>query len=107
MADLRPEIASALRAFGLDALVTLTPGADAVTTEAFWLPPRTVEVPGGGNRRVEPQRVLVIPLSEVSEVPRGTEVSIAEVRGGTVLDWRVDAIVHHEVDHVRVMVVPA
>jgi hypothetical protein len=107
MGDLRPEFAAALRAFGLDAVVTL-PDASTVEAEVFWLPPRTVEVPSGSHRRAEVQRVLVIPLSDdLTEVPRGAEVTVAEVRGGADRDWRVDATIHADVDHVRVLVVPA
>ncbi len=106
MSDLRPPIASALTAFGVDAVVTL-PGEDAVETRAIWLAPRAVEVPVGSNhQRVEARRVLSIPISTVPAVPRGTIISAPEAEGQVAQDWKVDAHEHVDYDHHRVVVAP-
>lgn len=103
--DLRPPLESAMGAFSLAAVVT-PPDGDPVETEAFWLPPTTVEVPVGAElRRAEERRVLVLPKSDVPQVPRGTIIAIPEYEGAATSEWRVDSMegVHH--DHHRVVVV--
>ena len=106
MSDLRPPIASALGAFGVDAMVT-PPGEAAVATQAIWLAPRTVEVPvGSDHQRTESRRVLSIPISDVPAVPMGTIISAAESEGQAAQNWKVDASEHLDYDHHRVVVVP-
>jgi hypothetical protein len=104
--DLRPSLESALSAFALPAVVT-PPGGDPVETRAFWLP-STIEQVGVGPefRRSEARRVLVLPTSEVPQVPRGTIVSMAEYEGGEAREWATDSMERFDSDHHRVWVVP-
>ncbi len=103
--DLRPDLEAPLAMWALPATVTVPDGA-AVETEAFWLPPKTVEVPvGNGMVRAEERHVLVLPRADVPQVPRGTIVSVAEAEGEDVQEWRVDAMDRVHVDHYRVVVV--
>lgn len=104
--DLRPPISAAQNAFGLPAVVT-PPGGPSVSTTAFWLPPTSPEVPPGADlRRAEPRHVLVLPKVDVPQVPLLTVVSVADVEGGGVVDWRVDSMDGVQYDHWRVVVVP-
>jgi hypothetical protein len=112
--DIRPTIDVAMDAFSLGATVT-PPGGPAVEVRAFWLPSRPAEVPNGSEiRRVEPQRVLVLPLVGLLDglavtlpaVPRGTIVSIPEFLGADVADWKVDSAERLDFDHFRAIVVP-
>jgi hypothetical protein len=104
--DRRPQIDAALAAFGLPAVVTVPAGLP-VETEAFWLAPSTEQVPAGTDfRRAEMQRVLVLPLTDVPQVPRGTIVNIAPFQGGAPADWEVDSFERLDSDHYRVVVVP-
>lgn len=105
--DLRPSIESALGAFALDARV-VPPDGPAVETRAFWLPPITEDYPTAGDqRRAEPRRRLVIPLDGVSQVPRGTVVTVPEYEGADASDWKVDEADRLDHDHYRLVVVPA
>lgn len=107
MTDARPTIEEALDAFGVDAVVT-PPGGPAVETRAIWLPPDTAQVPSGGDlRRVEPKRVLALPLVGLPEVPRGAVVTLPEFDGAESSDWKVDAAARVDFDHYRVVVMPA
>jgi hypothetical protein len=110
--DSPPQLRAALDAFALPAVVT-PPDGISVETRVFWLS-STVEVPPGTElRRAEMRRILVIPRADVPSVPRGTVVSVL---GGSLVDaeespcdpnlWRVDAVDHVDVDHVRAIVVP-
>lgn len=104
--DLRPSMAVAAAMFGLEATVTPA-GADPIATTAFWLPPRTVEVPAGEFRRVEVQRVVVVQRNEVPELPLGSVIAMAEIEGGDVEQWRVDGVERADAEHYRALVVPA
>lgn len=106
--DLRPPIASALVAFGVDAIVA-PPGETPVSVTALWLAPDTVEVPVGGSGppRREQRRIVALRLSDVPQVPRGTIISASEYKGGASQDWKVDSTERLDYDHVRVLVVPA
>lgn len=77
-------------------------------TTVFWLGPLSSEAPAGAlSSRVERARVLVVPLEDVPEVPRQTQIQCAEYDGGELLDWVVDSTVGVDVDSRRVAVVPA
>lgn len=104
---LRPSIQSALDAFGVDA--TVTPyGGDPVETRVFWLPSTTVESPSGeAFSRAEARRVLVIPVADVTEVPRLTLITCPEYPGGADQTWRVDQSEKVDYDHHRAIVIPA
>ena len=80
-----------------------------MNTRVLWLPPVTTELPGGapGIQRAEALRVLVVPKSDVPQVPRGTVIAVAEVPGGAVLNWKVDGFERVDPDSNRVVVVPA
>ena len=104
--DLRPPIASALTAFGVDAVVTV-PDEIPVSTTALWLAPDTVEVPVGADQvRREQRRIVALRLSDIPQVPRETIISAPEFAGGVVRDWKVDSTERLDYDHVRVIVVP-
>jgi hypothetical protein len=103
--DLRPSIESALRAFGVSAVVT-PPDEPAVNTRAVWLASSTAEVPGGGPRRAEPKRVLVLPLDGLPEVPRHTIVTLPDYAGADTTDWLIDSAEKVDFDHYRCLVVP-
>lgn len=104
--DLRPPIASALVAFGVDATVT-PPGAAAVSTRVIWHAPNTVEVGDGDLQRREMRRVLTVPASDVAKLPRETLIKAPESKGQTVRDWKVDSSERLDYDHHRAFVVPA
>ncbi len=107
MTDLRPTIESALDAFsGLGAVVT-PPGGAAVETRAFWLSAVTVDYPTDADqRRAEPRRRLVIPLDGVTQIPRGTTVTVPEYEGAVARTWKVDEAERIDHDHYRLVVVP-
>ena len=76
-------------------------------TRAIWLPPVSVEYPTGTEfRRAEARRVLALPLEGLTEVPRGTVVSVAPSEGSVVRDWKIDEAERVDADHYRVIVVP-
>lgn len=105
MADLRPDIGLALEVFGLPATVTL-PGADPLPTTAIWLAPIAVDTPGVLVPTNRPHGVLALPRADVPSVPRGTGIAVAEVEGGPVLAWTVEAVIGMLVDEIRVLVIP-
>lgn len=105
--DFRPLHAAFIRAFAVDATVTRpAPDDEPIETEgAIWLPLRTEDVPVGSEfTRRESLRVLSLPKADVPTVPTGTEILAQEVKGGPVLGWRVDGMLHPEVDDHRVIV---
>ena len=107
--DLRPPLEAAQDAFAPDAPAVVTvPGSDPVEVPGvFWLPEATVEVPaGGGMQRAEVQRVLVLPLATLPQVPRGTLVEMPAADGLDAATWRVDSAERHGFDHYRAMVLP-
>ena len=102
--DIRPTLASALSAFGVDATIT-PPSGSPVAARVFWLPPAMVESPtGSGVKVVETQRVLVLGR-EFGAAPRGSVVAIPEFDGEDASTWRVDSIDSSHHDHVRAVVV--
>lgn len=106
MSDLRPPFAAALRAFGVAATVTL-PDGDPVETRVLWQPPVTEEYPtGSDHRRATPRRRMSIGADDVPNVPRGTIINAAEVRGRAAADWKVDETERVDNDHHRVVVLP-
>ena len=106
MTDLRPDIGPALAAFGLPATVTL-PGEAPITTTAIWLAPVPVETAGVLTHTDWPQAVLALARADVPDVPRGTEIEVAEIDGGSILSWTVEAVLGEMADEVRVLVIPA
>jgi hypothetical protein len=107
MTDRRPPIAAAIRAFGFTAQVYLPGVLTPVSSGAFWLSTRTSEQPDGeGFARAEGIRVLVIPLSAVGAVPRGTVVSCPEFKGEPAASWRVEQSTRVDFDHHRCTVIP-
>ncbi len=106
MSDLRPPLGAALAAFGLPATVTL-PGEEPVDTTAIWLGPVLVEVEGVLVQTSGPQAVLALPRTDVPTVPRGTLIEAAEIDGGPVRSWSVEAVHAMTVDEVRLIVIPA
>ncbi len=106
MADLRPTFKSALDAFGVDAVVTPS-GGPAVETKAIWLPAVTEDYPTAADqRRAEPRRRLAIPLDGVSQMPRGTLVTVSKYAGAVATDWKVYECDKVDHDHYRLVVVP-
>jgi hypothetical protein len=104
--DLRPSFSLILSAFGVDAIVTI-PDGSPVPTRIVWMSPTTVEFPKGTDyRRVEEQRVVSIPKSEVPGVPCNTVISAPEFPGAGITLWRVDSIDKVDFDHTRVIVLP-
>jgi hypothetical protein len=102
--DARVPIDSALDAFGAPAVVCV-PGGTTVSTRAMWLPPRIDQVPtGAAFQRTEALRVLVLPIADLPQVPRGTRITAAEIAGGPARAWIVDGRDADDVDHVRVVV---
>ena len=107
MTDRRPPIAAAIRAFGFTAQVYLPGELTPVSTGAFWLSPRTGEQPAGeAFARAEPTRTLVLPLSAVGAVPRGTVVVCPEFEGEPASSWRVEQSTRVDYDHHRCTVIP-
>jgi len=91
--DSRPSIDSALEAFGLPAVVTRpAPDNTAVTTTGFWSLPREGEVAGSDFGKLESQKLLVLPKSALSTLPRGTQVVIAETSGAATKTWLVEGL---------------
>lgn len=105
MTDLRPSIAIPFATFGIDAVVTL-PGEAPVDTSIIWLSPVAVETQGAFTRTNEPQRCLALQRADVPTVPRGTLIAAAEISGGTVSTWCVEAILGQTAEEVRVIVIP-
>lgn len=104
--DLRPALGTALDAFALPAVVT-PPGGDPVETRAFWLATRTEESEVGTEfRRSEARRILVLPASDVPQVPRGTLIAMAEHADGETRQWSTDSMQRFDSDHHRVWVIP-
>ena len=107
MSDRRPTIESALDAFSELGAVVTPPGGTAVETRAFWLSAVTEDYPSGADqRRAEPRRRLVIPLDGVTQLPRGTLVTVPEYRGAVPATWKVDEAERIDHDHYRLVVVP-
>ena len=113
MTDVRPSLAPALVTFGLPATVTV-PGEAPAATTAIWLPPVSVETPGVLVASDRPQRVLALPLADLSSLTadaiaeslRGTVIQVADFSGGPTHAWTVEAIVGLSVDEIRVVVIP-
>lgn len=84
------------------------PDGDPVTTRIHWFTPTTDDYPTGFDvRRADRKRLMGILTEDVPTVPRGTIVEAPEKSGGESLRWRVDATDKVEVEHVRVLVIPA
>jgi hypothetical protein len=98
-----------LDAFGVPAVVIRpAPDDDPIDTIGVWVSPVTDEPPSGLElRRKEPRRTLVLSRDAVPTVPRGTIVMAPERAGAEPQRWQVDGTERIEVDHVRVVVVPA
>lgn len=106
--DIRPPLSAALDAFGLPCVVT-PPSGESVETTAIWLPWQTDEYPVGGNAtRSEPVRRLVLPLSEVLSMPKGTVVRVADdgSEDSPVRNWEIDSTERVAQDEYRVTVKP-
>lgn len=108
MADLRPGLAAALRAFGAAATVTL-PGEEPVTidTTVIWLPPMAVETPGVLGQTNSPQAILALSKADVPSAPRGTLIEAPAAEGGANQSWVVEAVLGELPDEIRVLVIPA
>ena len=115
-ADLRVDLQPLLRAFGVPATVTRpAPNDTPIATRAIWVTPGFTRPFADAYpdavavRRLEPERVLAVPLDEVPELPRGTVIAAPERRGGPVRTWSVDSVEYADSDHRRVFVtrVPA
>jgi hypothetical protein len=98
-----------LAVHGVDVTVTRpAPEDEAIETQGIWITPLTEEMPFNTDlQRHEPRRVMALSLSEVTAVPRGTQIVGPERPGGTSRTWQVDGIERREADHVRVYVLPA
>lgn len=76
-------------------------------TRVLWQPPVTEEYPtGSDHRRATPRRRMSIGADDVPNVPRGTIINAAEVRGRAAADWKVDETERVDNDHHRVVVLP-
>lgn len=97
------------RAFSVAATVTRpAPDDTAIETDIVWLPLRTEDVPVGADlSRRESFKVGSLPKADAPTVPRGTAILAPEVKGGPILGWRVDAMLHPEVDDHRFIVLRA
>ena len=80
--------------YGVEAVVTRPAPADTtpVETTAIWqlLPKDDTNPTGVDFQRREPRRVLTIPRSAISSVPKGTEIVAKDKPGGTSYTWTVD-----------------
>lgn len=107
MGDSRPEIASAMRAFGLPAVVTRpAPDNTPIQVTGFWTSPLVESDAFGQQRaRVQPRKVFVIARAQINDVPRGTFIDAAEYQGGPIVTWQVDGLNDAaEPDHLRLTV---
>lgn len=110
MGDARVLMDPILAAFGLPATVTRpAPDHAPVSTTAVWVSPRLEEqLPAGQDmQRGEPRRVLCLPRSALSKVPKNTRIVAAEESGGPSKTWRVEGPDRVEHDHWRLLVVEA
>lgn len=103
MSDLRPDLGAALAVFGLPATVTI-PGGPPVATTGIWLPPVSVDTTGVLVSTDRPQAVLALPRAAVPSMPRGTLINVAEMEGGPVLAWIVEAVDEARADEWRLIV---
>jgi hypothetical protein len=102
--DARVPVDLALAAFGLPATVEVS-GCAPIATRAFWLPPRIDALPSAGTlQRSEAIRLLVLPRTDVLELPRGARITVAEIAGGQSEAWVVEGRDFTDTDHVRVTV---
>ncbi len=106
MTDLRPDLGPALSVFGLPATATV-PGGQPVATTAIWLPSVSVESAGVFVSTDRPQAVLALPRADVSSIPRGTIIQVAEMEGGPVLAWVVEGVDDSRPDEIRLIVLPS
>jgi hypothetical protein len=97
--DLGPLRALALdltsSAHGVTATVTRpAPDNSPIVTRGIWITsPLGESRPYGTDlQRRDPRRVLALPRSAVSTLPRGSIVVAAEAPGGAVKVWRVDGL---------------
>jgi hypothetical protein len=105
--DRRPPISEAIAAFGFTAQVYLPGVLTPVSSGAFWLSTRTGEQPAGEDfARAEGIRTLVLPLSAVGAVPRGTVVVCPPFEGEPASSWRVEQSTRVDYDHHRCVVIP-
>jgi hypothetical protein len=83
-----------LAAHGVAATVTRPfPDNTPIETTGIWQRPLDETQPIGTDfTRREPRRVLVLPRSVLSTLPRGTTIGAPELAGGPVLAWRVDGL---------------
>jgi len=106
VSDLRPDIGPALAIFGLPATVTV-PGGQPVATTAIWLPSVPVETAGVFVSTDRPQAVLALPRADISSIPRGTIIQVAEIEGGPVRAWVVEGVDDTRPDEIRLIVLPS
>ena len=87
--------------------VTVTaPDEAPISTRGIWVTPVTDEF-GAGVTRAEAKRVIALRRDQVAQVPRGTLIEAPDMAGGVSRTWRVERPDRIEVEHVRVVVVPA
>lgn len=91
---------------GLAATVTAPRAERAVETTVIWVPPSSVDVPTAADlTRKTPIRILALKRAEVTDIPIGTLIEVAELSDEDVKIWRVEEFDRVEADIVRVVVV--
>lgn len=77
---------------GVPAVLT-APDTSPVSCTVIWLSPATETQPRGGDlRRAEARRAMAVRTSEVSSLPRGTRISVAEAPGEAVAEFVLDSV---------------
>lgn len=78
---------------GVAATVTRpAPDATPVETTAIWLTPKEDQPGGSDFARLDPKRVMAIPRSALSTMPRGTTILASEADGGTAKTWHRESL---------------
>lgn len=105
--DCRVSLDPIFAAFGVPVTVTRpAPDDTPIETVGVWIPSDTPDVPTGSDaRRREERKVLGLQREKVPTLPRGTQVLAPELKGGTVLRWRVDTVERVDADEYRAALV--
>jgi hypothetical protein len=97
---------AAFAAFGTPA--TITPASDdvVISTRVIWLAPLNEDLPRSATfARRDVVRVLSVDRSVVTALPHDSIIRAAEIEGGPVVAWRVDAVERIDTEALSVRVV--
>jgi hypothetical protein len=86
---------------------TITPAGDdvAITTTVIWLAALNEDLPRSATfARRDVVRVLSVDRSVVTSLPRDSIIRAAEIDGGPIVAWRVDAVERVDSEDMRVRV---